>query len=294
MNKNTMMTVLGVLFGNTVLAFVVVAFVIPSGLVMGGATGIGLCITYYIPSLDLSAVILIINMLLFICGALIFGKKFAFTTILSTVFYPMMLKLLGMVPGIGDITDNVLLAVIYAGMLLGVGIGVIIRAGASTGGSDILALIMQKGLHIPVAICMYIVDFSIIGLQVTFATGEQLLYGILALILCTVVLGRVSVMGQAQMQLFIISKHYQEIKRGLLADMEVGATLVRIETGVLEREESAVLCILPNRKLYDVNRMIHEIDAKAFITISQINEVKGRGFTLERKEKELRPYPKDL
>lgn len=287
MNKNTIKTVLGVLVGNTILAFVVVAFVLPSGLVMGGATGLGLAITHYLPGLELSAVILGINMLLFILGALILGKKFALTTIISTVFYPMMLKLLGYIPGIDGITDNILLAVVYAGLLLGLGIGIIIRAGASTGGSDILALLMQKGFHIPVAICMYIVDFVIIALQVTFATAEELLYGILALIICTMVLGRVTVMGQAQMQLFIISKHYEVIKQRLLTEMEVGATLVRIETGLLEREESGVLCILPNRKLYDVNRMIHEVDPKAFVTITKINEVRGRGFTLDRKDKAL-------
>ncbi len=287
MNKNTIKTVLGVLVGNTILAFVVVAFVLPSGLVMGGATGLGLAITHYLPNLELSVVILGINMILFVLGALILGKKFALTTIISTVSYPVMLKLLGYIPGIDRITDNVLLAVIYAGLLLGLGIGIIIRAGASTGGSDILALLMQKGFHIPVAICMYIVDFVIIALQVTFATGEELLYGILALIICTMVLGRVTVMGQAQMQLFIISKHYEVIKQRLLTEMEVGATLVRIETGLLEREESGVLCILPNRKLYDVNRMIHEVDPKAFVTITKINEVRGRGFTLDRKDKEL-------
>lgn len=287
MDKNTLKTVLGVLLGNTMLAFVVVAFVIPSGLVMGGATGVGLAITYYLPHLELSTVIFVINVMLFALGAAILGKKFALTTILSTVFYPMMLKLLGYVPGIDTITDNVLLSVIYAGLLLGAGIGVIIRVGASTGGSDILALLMQKGLHIPVAICMYIVDFSIIALQVTFSTAEQLLYGVLALIICTVVLGQVTVMGRAQMQLFIISKRYEEIRLALLTEMEVGATLVKIETGLEGKEQNAVLCVLPNRKLYGVKQKIHEIDSKAFVTVTQIHEVRGRGFTLERKEKML-------
>ncbi len=285
MNKNTIKTVLGVLFGNTVLAFVVVAFVIPSGLVMGGATGFGLAVIHYMPQWELSVVVFVINAILFIFGAMVLGKKFALTTLLSSVFYPVMLKVLGYIPGIDSLTDNVLLSVIYAGLLLGLGVGVVIREGSSTGGSDILALIMQKGLHVPVAICMYIVDFAIIAIQVTFCTGEQLLYGILALIICTVVLGRVAVMGQAQMQLFVISKHYQEIKKKLLADMEVGATLVHIETGLLEKTESAVLCVLPNRKLFGVNQMIMQIDPKAFVTITQINEVRGRGFTLDRKEK---------
>lgn len=285
MNKNTISTVLYVLLGNTILAFVVVAFVIPAGLVMGGATGLGLTVNHYLPELDLSMIIFCFNVVLFILGALILGKKFALTTILSTIFYPTMLEVMSRIPGIGQLTDNVLLSVIYAGILLGVGIGVIIRAGASTGGSDILALVMNKGLHIPVAICMYIVDFAIIGIQIPISTAEELLYGILALILCTVVLGRVTVVGQAQIQLFVISEYYREVKLALLDDIEAGATLVKIETGLEGKEQSAVLCIIPNRKLHDVKQTIQKIDPQAFITITQINEVKGRGFSIDRYEK---------
>ncbi|MFI3208543.1 MAG: YitT family protein [Eubacteriales bacterium] len=287
MNKNTLITVLHVLLGNAILAFVVNAFVIPAGLVMGGATGLGLTINYYVPSLDLSVIIFGFNIVLFGLGALVLGKKFAVTTILSTIFYPLSLEIISRIPGIDSITENVLLAVIYAGILLGLGIGIIIRAGASTGGSDIIALIINKGLHIPVAICMYIVDFTIIGVQIPISTAEELLYGILALILCTVVLGRVTVVGQAQIQLFIISDAYQEIRSGLLEEMEVGATLVRIETGLEQKDQSAVLCVIPNRKLHDVKVMVQKIDSQAFFTITQINEVKGRGFSIDRYDKTI-------
>lgn len=287
MNKNTLVTVLHVLLGNAILAFVVNAFVIPAGLVMGGATGLGLTINYYVPSLDLSVIIFGFNIVLFGLGALVLGKKFAVTTILSTIFYPLSLEIISRIPGIDSITENVLLAVIYAGILLGLGIGIIIRAGASTGGSDIIALIINKGLHIPVAICMYIVDFTIIGVQIPISTAEELLYGILALILCTVVLGRVTVVGQAQIQLFIISDAYQEIRSGLLEEMEVGATLVRIETGLEQKDQSAVLCVIPNRKLHDVKVMVQKIDSQAFFTITQINEVKGRGFSIDRYDKTI-------
>lgn len=294
MNKNTFTTVLHVLLGNTILAFVVNAFVIPAGLVMGGATGLGLTINYYLPGLELSVIIFGFNIVLFTVGGFILGKKFALTTILSTIFYPLMLAVISRIPGIDTITDNVLLSVIYAGILLGLGIGIIIRAGASTGGSDILALILHKSIHIPVAICMYIVDFTIIGVQIPISTAEELLYGILALILCTVVLGRVTMVGQAQIQLFIISEHYQKIKQKLLDDMSVGATLVKIETGLEGKEQSAVLCVFQNRKLHDVNQMLLKVDPKAFITISQINEVKGRGFSIERFDKEVNVETKGL
>ncbi|MFI3172352.1 MAG: YitT family protein [Eubacteriales bacterium] len=287
MNKKTVKTVVSVLAGNIILAFVVSAFVLPIGLVMGGATGVGLTINHYFPNLELSVIIFCINMLLFVLGAAVLGKKFALTTILSTVFYPLSLKCVSMIPNIDTLTDNVLLAVIYSGLLLGLGIGIIIRTGASTGGSDILALVLNKTSHISVAICVYVVDFAIIGLQVFFSTPEQLLYGVLALVICTIVIGQVTVIGQSQIQLFIISSKYQEIKKCLLVEMEVGATLVKIETGLESKEQSAVLCIIQNRKLYDVQQMIQGIDPQAFTTISHINEVKGRGFSIDRYDKEI-------
>ncbi len=282
MNIKTMKMVITVLVGNALLAFVVAAFVVPIGLVMGGATGLGLTISHYLPEIDLSIIIFFVNIILFLLGALNLGRAFAIKTIMSTVFYPIMLEIVERIPGIQNLTDNVLLSVIYAGLLLGLGIGVIIRAGSSTGGSDILALVINKKFHVPIAVCVYTVDVIIIGLQVMFSTAEQVLYGVLALVICTVVIGKVTVVGQSQIQLFVISEHYKEIKSKLLSDLEVGATLVKIETGLHGKEQSAVLCITQNRKLYEVNQTIQAIDPKAFITISQINEVKGRGFSLDR------------
>ena len=89
-------------------------------------------------------------------------------------------------------------------------------------------------------------------------------------------------MGQSQIQLFVISERHEEIRERMLKEQDVGVTMVHVETGYGKEEQKAVLCIIPNRKLYATNEMIHTIDEKAFITISQINEVKGRGFTMER------------
>lgn len=271
----------GVLLGNVILAFTVAAFILPHGLVMGGATGIGITLGHYI-SLDLSVIILGANAILFILGAFVIGKQFAINTAISTVFYPFILKVIRMIPGIDGFTDNTLLATIYAGMLLGLGIGIIVRVGASTGGTDILALSFNKWFHISLAVCMYGVDFVIIASQTVFSTTEQILYGVLALLLTSIVLGRVTLSGQSQIQLFVISENYEEIRVKLLNKMQVGATMIKIETGMDKKEQAGVLCVIPSRKLYAVNDMIQKIDDKAFITISQINEVKGRGFSLDR------------
>ncbi|MGN1193298.1 MAG: YitT family protein [Dorea sp.] len=279
--KKSIVTLIGVLAGNVILAFTVAAFVVPHGIIMGGATGIGLTITHYFP-MNLSAVIFVVNILLFILGALTLGKKFAFTTIISTFVYPMFLSVIQAIPGTDQLTDNVLLASLYGGALLGLGIGMVVRVGASTGGTDILALVFNKWFHAPVAVLMYIVDFTVLIFQIFFSDSEQILYGILCLILSTTVLNRVMLMGKSQIQLFIVSEKYKEIKERVLKEIDAGVTMVDIETGYGEKRQQGVLCVVQNRKLYSVKEMIQTIDPKAFITITQINEVRGRGFTMER------------
>ena len=274
-------TVLGVLVGNIVLAFTVAAFMVPHGIIMGGATGIGLTISHYLP-VQLSLIILIVNACLFLLGAVTLGKKFVITTIASTFLYPACLSVMQAIPGVAELTDNIMLATLYGGALLGLGVGVIVRVGSSTGGTDILALVFNKWFHVSVAVMMYIVDFTVLGAQMLFSDTEQIMYGILALVIETAILNRVMLMGQSQIQLFVISERHEEIRERMLKEQDVGVTMVHVETGYGKEEQKAVLCIIPNRKLYATNEMIHTIDEKAFITISQINEVKGRGFTMER------------
>ncbi|MEI3218566.1 MAG: YitT family protein [Lachnoclostridium sp.] len=273
--------ILGVLAGNVILAFVVAAFVVPHNIIMGGATGIGLAITHYLP-MNLSVVIFIINIVLFLLGAVTLGRTFAVTTIVSTFVYPVFLAVAQSIPGITTLTDNMMLASLYAGLLLGVGIGLVVRQGASTGGTDIIALVLSKYLHGPVAVFMYIVDFIVLGVQVIFSDVEQILYGILTLIIMTMVMNQVVLFGQSQIQLFIISEKYEEIREKILKDLDVGATMVYIEKGYSQEQQKGVLCVIPHRKLYAVNEVVKKIDDKAFTTITQIKEVKGRGFTLDR------------
>lgn len=279
--KKHMNTVFGVLVGNAILAFTVAAFIVPHGVIMGGATGIGLTIAHYVP-VDLSIIIFIVNSILFVLGAAVLGKKFAVATIASTFIYPTFLSIVQKIPGIDGLTDNLMLATLYAGALLGVGIGLIVRVGSSTGGTDIVALVLNKWFHIPVAGLLYVIDFLVLGGQVFFSDTEQIMYGVLMLVLETAILNKVMLLGQSQIQLFIISEEYEHIREKMLKELDAGVTMVHIETGYGQENRKGVLCVIPNRKLYSVKELVQAIDPKAFITITQINEVRGRGFTMER------------
>lgn len=283
--KREGMILLGIIFGNAVLAFGVAGFILPQGMITGGATGLGIALNRFL-GVDISLAVAVCNLILFVMGAVWLGRKFALTTIVSTVVYPVFLSAFSAIEWVCTLTDNQMLAALYAGMLMGLGVGLVIRLGASTGGMDIPPLILNRKYGIPVALSIYVSDLVILMLQIFTSTSEQVLYGILVVILSSIMLNYVSLAGQKKIQVMIISGKYREIRDALLRELDLGATLFHIETGYLQKQEKAVCCIITSRKLFAVNEVVQEIDSGAFTAVTQINEVRGRGFTLERHYKE--------
>ena len=280
--KKLLNTLAGIVVGNILLAFTVAAFIVPFGTIMGGATGVSLTISHYLPGINLSIIVYAVNAVLFILGAVALGKTFIIATVGSAILYPTFLAIIQAIPGIETLTDNMMLATVYAGALLGIGIGIIVRVGSSTGGTDIIAIVLNKITHISVSILLYIIDFTVLGLQMLFSDPEQIMYGIILLVLQTFMMNKVMVMGQAQLQMFVVSDAYEEIREKMLKDQDIGVTIVHIESGYGKQDKKAVMCIIPTRKLYSAKEKVQQIDEHAFITVQQVNEVHGRGFTLDR------------
>ena len=275
-------TVTCLVVGNGLLAFLVAAFIIPHDIIMGGTTGIGIVLKGLFPHLDVAAIVLALNVGLLLFGRLVLGRKFFVTTAASSVLYPLSLGLLQRIPGIESLTDDPVLAAIFAGCLMGLALGLVMRVGSSTGGMDVIALVLHHWLHLPLALLVYLTDAIIMGGQALFCDSEQILLGLLVLVLETITLDKAMVAGKAQMQLFVVSDHAEEIRHHLLMSLEAGVTMVAIETGHLRRQELAVLCVIPPRKLYDAMDLVCQIDPKAFMTVAHINEVRGQGFTSAR------------
>ena len=280
--KKLLNTLAGIVVGNILLAFTVAAFIVPFGTIMGGATGVSLTISHYLPGINLSIIVYAVNAVLFILGAVALGKTLIIATVGSAILYPTFLAIIQAIPGIETLTDNMMLATVYAGALLGIGIGIIVRVGSSTGGTDIIAIVLNKITHISVSILLYIIDFTVLGLQMLFSDPEQIMYGIILLVLQTFMMNKVMVMGQAQLQMFVVSDAYEEIREKMLKDQDIGVTMVHIESGYGKQDKKAVMCIIPTRKLYSAKEKVQQIDEHAFITVQQVNEVHGRGFTLDR------------
>ena len=285
---STLWTCASILLGNAVLAFAIAAFTVPHGLIMGGVTGISLFLGRFL-DLDVAVIVLILNLLALVLGLVVLGRTFLLATVGSSLLYPLLLDLTQKIPGIGSLTDDPLLASLLAGGLIGIAVGLVMRVGASTGGTDVLNLVLHKWFHLPVSVFVYLTDFTILGGQALFSQPEQILYGVVLLVVETFTLNRVMLLGQPQVQVFAISERYEELRKKLLVELQAGVTMVMIETGCAGQRQEGVLCVIPPRKLFAAKELIHAVDPDAFITVTRIQEVRGQGFSMARRDAPLKP-----
>lgn len=288
--KKALESCAAILAGNMLLGFAVAAFVLPGGAIMGGATGIGIVLGRFIP-LDTATIVLVVNLLALLLGWAVLGWRFVLSTIASSLLYPVFLGAAQRLPGIDHLTADPLLAALLGGGLVGIAVGLVMRVGSSTGGTDVVNLVLHKWTHIPVSAAVYLTDIVIMGAQALFSDPEQILYGIVLLVAETIALDRVMLLGQSQIQLFAVSARYEEIRQKCLTDLQAGTTMVHIETGRTRTPQRGVLCVIPPRKLYAAQTLIQSIDPNAFLTITQIREVRGQGFSRERIYVESPEYP---
>ena len=273
-----------ILLGNTLYALSVVMFILPNGLLTGGTTGMGITIDHYF-GIPIEYVVFVFNGLMFVVGALMLGMKFALTTLVSSFYYPIILGVFKGIPALSHVTEDKMLATVCGGFLIGAGIGIVIRAGASTGGMDIPPLVLNKKFGIPVSASMYVFDFAILIMQMLFSDKEECIYGILMVVIYTFILDKTLLLGTKKMEVKIVSDHSEEITKMILEKVDRGVTLLHAETGYLKKEQKMVMTIVSNRELMVLKQMVQEIDPSAFIIIGHVNEVKGRGFSLEREYK---------
>lgn len=270
-----------IVLGNLMYALAVVLFILPNGLITGGTTGLAL-FAYHTLGIPISLFVSVFNVVMFLIGAWVLGKQFAVTTVLSTVIYPVLLGVLEGSGFGGFVLQERVVAVIYAGILIGGGIGIVMRTGASTGGVDIPSLILKKKFDINISFSLYLMDCVILGLQLIVNDSYAILYGILLIIVYTTVLNKVLMSGNVRIQVKIVTRDYEKINRLITERLDCGTSLLHMETGYLHREQEMILAVAARRDLPRLNQLVMNEDPEAFMIINQINEVRGRGFTLKR------------
>ena len=270
-----------VILGNFLYALTVTLFLLPSNLVTGGTTGMALVIEHFF-HLPISLFVLIFNIVMLIFGWIVIGKAFALTTLASTFLYPIILEICSRCIGNFVLTQDLLLCTLFTGLGIGVSLGIVIRAGASTGGMDIPPLICKKLFHIPVSVSMYTFDFIILLLQMLIRPAENVLYGIVLVLIYTIVLDKMLMIGTTRTELKIVSRKSKEICEVIQKKVDRGVTFIEAEGGYLHEEIKLVLSVISNRELIKVEKLVHDVDPECFMIVSRVSEVRGRGFSMDK------------
>ena len=235
-----------------------------------------------VSGIPVSWFVLFFNIAMLALGWAVLGRQFAMTTLASSLMYPILLEILNRTLGDVVLTENMLLNVVFAGLGLGLSLGIVLRAGASTGGMDIPPLILKKYFRIPVSASLWVFDLTIMLLQMFFHTGEDLLYGILLLIVIYLTLNKVMLLGTSRTEVKIVSARAHEIRDEILTRVDRGVTILHGEGGYLHQPTEIIMSIVSNHELPKIERLARDIDPDCFMIVSSVTEVWGRGFSTSK------------
>lgn len=276
--------ILTVILGNALLAFSICAFVIPNNIMLGGSNGIALFLQQFIP-IRLSIIAAVLNIGLFLLGLIFLGWKFAATSLLSTLVYPVILAFFETLPLGSLFNDNIVVCALFCGGLCGLGIGLVVRVGGSTGGMDIPPCILRKYKGIPVGKSVMVFDVLVVLMQMVVKGTDGLLLSILVIVVISYTIDRTVLAGEKKIQIIIISPHIQQIRKKILEDIDCGVTMLEAEGGYEGTKEQAILTVAYSNKYPLIRDTALKIDRKAFIIASDVTNVNGVGYTLSREQK---------
>lgn len=274
-------TVLSIAIGNFLVASGVIFFVLPNNILSGGVATVAIVLQPFIPVSE----ILIINIMtisLFFIGWIFLGTRFAMSDLLSAILYPIFISTLSLLDTTPFEGLNPILSAIYAGLLLGIGLGFVFRVGGSTGGMDIPALILHKYTHLSQSLCVMIVDGITIMLGLYTYGLNSVLTGIIAVFASSYAINWMMTAGsQAARNIMIISEKWEDIVQYLHVEIDRGVTLLYGQGTWTHEDKPVVMCVVTDRQYATITNAINQIDPKAFIIVNDVHEVKGSGFTFD-------------
>lgn len=270
-----------ILFGNALYSLAVALFLEPAGLITGGATGIALAIGR-LTGLPVSGLLLFINLAMLVWGWAVLGRAFALNTLASSVLSPAFLGLFeGLLAG-RVLTEDIFLCTVFSGLGIGVALGLVIRSGASTGGLDIPPLVLNKWFKLPVSATMLAFDIAVLLMQAMFSPVQQVLYGVVMVLIHTIVMDKMLMLGASRTEVKIVSSQSDAICAAILAQLDRGVTILHGEGGYTREPSAVLLSIVSNRELPRLEKLAHSIDPTCFLIVSHVTEVSGRGFSLDK------------
>lgn len=275
-----------ILLGNILYSFGIKAIVEPYGLVTGGVTGLSLFLGKITP-ISSTIYVVIFTAVIFIAGLIILGKELAAQTLASSIIYPICLWIFDLlnVRTLFAFNDP-WIQIITSGLIIGLGLGLIMRANASTGGMDTIGLIIHKYCKLlTVGSYLMILDIGVMGVQFSSAGLEKFIFGIVLALIYSFVIDKVMIAGTSKVELLVISNKQEEVKDLIINEYDRTVTFLHSKTGYLSHEIDTILTIIDIRELNKLKEQIYALDDGAFIIVNKVSEVSGRGFTTSKKYK---------
>jgi len=268
-----------IIFGSFLLAGAFTLFFIPHQIAPGGVTGFS-TIIHFLTGLPLGILYLIFNIPLLILAFRQNGAKFLFATIIATLATTLFMDILRLPAYIIDyLPDDRLLASIYGGLLMGTGVGIVVRAGATTGGLDILAVMVHKYFpSISFAWALFSFDIIVVTLAAVFLSPSSALYAIIALFVSAKVTDFLQVGMDTAKSFMIISDKSEEIATLLMKNTDRGVTSLKGMGMYTKTDKEVLLCVAKRYQVNQVHKLIKSVDENAFVIVQNAAEVMGEGF----------------
>lgn len=261
--------------GSAICALAFNMFLVPNKIAPGGVSGVA-TVLYHQFGFPVGVTMLVINIPLFLMGFRYLGGPFGIKTFYATILMSLFTDLM---TGLPLLTDNPLLAAVFGGIILGVGLGLTIYCNSTTGGTDLLAMLIHRLLpHLTVGRILLFIDFLVVTYAaVSFKNYELGLYAVITIFLAARMIDEIIEGADHAKGIFIISQEQEAIARKLL-DRDRGVTAFHGRGMWTGTDREILLCIIRNREIPRVKRVIREIDPDAFVFVTQVSEVLGEGF----------------
>ena len=264
-----------ILLGSLIAGASYTYFFVPNSIAPGGVTGVATVLNYLIGKPSVGALSFILNVPLFLLGYKSGGKRFVFRSFVSMMLLSLFIDIL---PG-APITNDGMLASIFGGILLGIGLGMVLRAGATTGGTDLAAqMVHHRVSFISVGTFLFGIDCAVILLAGVVFDVQAALVALIALYISTKVIDTVIKGWNTEQQMMIISDHAPEIARQIMADMDRGATFIEARGAYTGQKRGMLYCVVTRAQIMQIKGIVAAIDPRAFVTVSDAHEVMGEGF----------------
>ena len=250
-------------------------FMTPNKIAPGGITGIATILNHLF-HWPVGTVTLIMNIPLFLISYRAMGRIFAFRSLVATLFFTLFIDVLPLQP----MTTDPLLGALYGGVMLGAGLGLIMRGGATTGGSDMVARMVNKRFQfISTGSFLFAIDFAVVVSAGFLIGATEALYSLICIFLSARVMDTIIIGFSSNKACFIISSRWQEISDRIMRDMDRGVTQLTARGAYTGTERPTLLCVIGRSKIMALKRILREEDEKAFVIIVEAHEAIGDGFT---------------